>query len=144
MADSCAATIIQWTSDYAVGDRQIDEEHRQLLTLAQALHQAMLEGKGKAILLDLLTSMADYSSYHFAHEERLMERIGYPGYRQHLQQHRDLRSRLRAMQCRAATGERTMTIEVMLFLTDWLKGHIAASDRRIAQYIETSGRSVVP
>jgi hemerythrin len=68
-----------------------------------------------------------------------MEQIGYPGYRQHRQEHEDLRSAVRAMADRAASGETTMTIEVMQFLMTWLKRHIAGSDRLIGNRMKTSG-----
>ena len=80
MADVATRPMFQWSTDYAVGIRQVDEEHQQLFVLAERLHRAMLEGNGKAILVDLLARLVDYTCYHFAHEEQLMERIGYPGY----------------------------------------------------------------
>jgi len=132
MPDLVGRAIFQWTNEYAVGVRQIDEEHQRLFALAESLHQAMLEGLGKAILQDLLASLVAYTCYHFAHEEQLMERIGYPGYREHRAQHEDLRSRAREMQDRVASGELTITIEVIQFLVEWVRKHIASSDCRIA------------
>lgn len=72
---------------------------------------------------------------------RLMERTGYPGLRQHQREHDDLRSRVRAMRDCAASGEATVTVEVMLFLMEWLKRHAAASDRRIGKYLEAGSES---
>jgi hemerythrin-like metal-binding protein len=135
--------MFQWTKDYAVGVQQIDREHQRLFALAESLHQAMLAGQGKAILQDLLASLVDYTCYHFAHEEQLMRRIAYPDYSQHRELHENLRSRARAMQDRAASGEITITIEVMQFLMEWLKSHTTTSDRGIAGYMKKSGRSAV-
>jgi hemerythrin-like metal-binding protein len=140
MADSFVMTTFQWTADYAVGVRQIDEEHQRLFALAEKVHRAMLEGEGKAILQALLAGLVAYTSYHFAHEEQLMERIGYPGYREHRAQHEDLRSRAREMQDRLASGELTITIEVIQFLMEWVRKHIASSDCRIAAYMKKSRR----
>jgi hypothetical protein len=77
--------MFHWNTDYAVGIRQVDEEHQQLFVLAERLHRAMLEGNGKAILVNLLSRLVDYTCYHFVHEEQLMEGIHYPGYRPHQQ-----------------------------------------------------------
>ena len=107
--------LIQWTPDYAVGVRQIDEEHQRLFSLVDQMHRAMLEGKGKAILADLLVGLVEYTCDHFTHEERLMERIRYPEFRQHRQLHEDLRFRVRAIERRLASGEMTMTIESCSF-----------------------------
>jgi hemerythrin-like metal-binding protein len=136
-ADSSERPMFEWSADYAMGIPQVDGEHQQLFVLAERLHRAMLEGNGKAILVDLLARLVDYTCYHFAHEEQLMERIQYPGYRQHQQEHRVLRSRVREMQDRAASGEMTMTIDVAQFLMEWLKSHIITIDRRIGNYMTT-------
>jgi hemerythrin len=101
------------------------------------MHQAMLEGKGKTVLEDLLARLVDYTNHHFAHEEQLMERIHYPDYRQHQLQHADLCSKVRTMQDRSTAGEATMTIEVMEFIVHWLKFHTTTSDRRIGEYMKT-------
>ena len=144
MADPVVEATYQWTTAYAVGVPQVDDEHKQLFAFAESLHRAMLEGRGKAILLGLLAELVAYTGYHFAHEEQLMQRIGYPDYPQHREQHEDLRSRARAMQDRAASGKATMTIEVMQFLMEWLKRHIPTSDFRVAGDMEKSGRSPIP
>jgi hemerythrin len=135
--------MFQWTAANAVGVRQIDEEHQRLFALAESLHEAMLEGQGKAVLQDLLASLAAYTCYHFAHEERLMERIRYPDYRQHREQHEALRLRVRAIQDRISSGEMTMTIEVMQFFMEWLQRHTTTSDREIAGYMKKSRGSPV-
>ena len=140
MPDPVVMTF-QWTADLAVGVRQIDEEHQRLFALAEEMHCAMLEGKGKAILQDLLAGLVAYTSYHFAHEEELMERIGYPGYREHRVQHDDLRGKAREMRDRVTSGELTITIEVMQLLMEWVRTHIASIDCRIAAYMKKSRRS---
>jgi hemerythrin len=45
---------------------------------------------------------------------------------------------VQAKRARAASGEVTMTIEVMQFLMDWVKRHIVESDRRIGDYLEAN------
>jgi hemerythrin len=139
MSGEATDVMFRWTTDYAVGIRQIDEEHQRLFGFAESLHRAMLDGKGTAALAKLHGDLVNYTVYHFAHEEHLMERIGYPDYRQHLQEHENLRSRVRAIQDRLVSGEITMTIEVMQFLMAWLNRHITTSDYRIGSYIKTSG-----
>lgn len=137
MSDVAMRPMFEWSTDYAVGIRLVDEEHQQLFVLAERLHRAMLEGNGKAVLVNLLARLVDYTCYHFAHEEQLMERIKYPGYGEHQLEHGELRSKVREMQGRAASGELTMTIDLAQFLMEWVKHHIIASDRRIGNYMTT-------
>jgi hemerythrin-like metal-binding protein len=135
---AASAEMFPWTPAYAVGVPSIDAEHVRLFALAANMHRAMLEGKGKAILENLLAQLVDYTCYHFAREERLMERVRYPGSLPHRREHEDLRSSVQAKRARAASGEVTMTIEVMQFLMDWVKRHIVESDRRIGDYLEAN------
>ena len=65
-----------------------------------------------------------------------MQRTGYPGYQDHRKQHERFRAWAQAMQARAASGEVTMTIEVMQSLIEWLTRHIAASDRLISDHMK--------
>jgi hemerythrin-like metal-binding protein len=102
----------------------------------------MLEGKGKAILQDLLARLVDGACDHFAHEEQLMERIRCPDYRQHRREHEDLQPRVRAMQDRAASGEVTMTIQVMQFLMEGIRDHTNTIDCQIRDYMKENGLSL--
>jgi hemerythrin len=139
MPERFGQPVFQWLPEYAIGVHQIDQEHQRLFAHADRMHQALLAGKGREILEALLAELIQYAGCHFAHEEQLMKRIGYPGYGEHRKEHEDLRARVAAMQERAAAGELTMTIEVMQFLMEWLKRHTIASDRRISSYMTTRG-----
>jgi hemerythrin len=46
------------------------------------------------------------------------------------------------MQNRVASGELTITIEVMQFLMGWVRKHIASSDCRIAAYVKQGRHSM--
>jgi hemerythrin len=124
----------QWIPAYAVGVDEIDADHRHLFRLAGRLQAAMQNGAGKDLLGDLLDGLVAYTCQHFAREESLMKSIGYPELALHRRQHQAIRARVAAMRQRAATGESTMTIEVLEFLVGWMRTHIAGSDRQIAAY----------
>jgi hemerythrin len=134
VADLNLVPMFQWTREYAVGVAEIDQEHQRLFALAEEMHQAMLAGKGKEVLKLLLADLLAYTDQHFAHEELLMKRIGYPQFREHQLQHQALHARVHALHDRAASGEITMTIEVAQFLVEWLKEHTTTSDRRIGEH----------
>jgi hemerythrin len=103
------------------------------------MHEAMLAGKGKEALESLLAEVFDYTRYHFSHEEQLMQRIDYPNLDEHRREHEGLRANVEALRNRLAAGEVTMTIEVTLFLIDWLKKHTIASDRCIGEHLKGHG-----
>lgn len=132
-------SLFEWTTDCAVGVREIDLEHQQLFALAEAMHGAMREGKGKSVLNGTLAALVAYVGEHFAHEEEVMHRIDYPDLIPHRRQHAALTGRVLALQNRLAAGEITMTIETLRFMMEWIECHIVGSDRQIGIYVESRG-----
>jgi hemerythrin-like metal-binding protein len=130
----CNRLPIRWLPEYAVGIQEIDQEHRGLFARAEKLHLAIRAGQGSESLLQTLDELVDYTCYHFAHEEELMQRISYPHYLDHCSQHEALRSEVRAMRERVASGDAGLATDVMQLMVDWLKCHTTTSDRRIGTY----------
>lgn len=139
MPNIFATTAIRWLPDYAVGVQEIDQQHQGLFSLADKLRQAIRAGKGQEVLDGTLDELVDYTCYHFANEEKLMETISYPYYQNHCRQHEELRLKVRLMRKRVAAGEAGMTLQVMQFLVEWLKCHTTTSDRRIGTYMRRCG-----
>ena len=130
--------MFRWTSDYAVGVPEIDRDHRTLFALADCLHQAMLEGRGKHALESLLADLAAYTDEHFRREEEVMAARAYPDAAEHRRQHQGLQRAVHMFQARFGRGEATMTIELMQFLWRWLQQHTTTSDRRIGEHLRRS------
>ena len=133
------ANILEWTPEYSVNVAEIDREHRIWFSVVNRLHAAMLSGKGTKILGPLLAEVTDYTRCHFAHEENLMAAARYPAFREHVQEHKALRQRTQAFTNRFQSGEAAMTIEFTLFLSEWIKGHTMSRDRRLGEYLISSG-----
>src|SRR5208283_6005332 len=100
-----AARLLEWTPEYSVHVPGIDREHRKFFGILNRLHRAMLEGKGKEILETLLAEVTDYAGYHFAHEKEWMTAVHYPGLREHVQEHDELRRTAQTFRERFERGE---------------------------------------
>ena len=94
MPASTELHTFRWSAVYAVGDAQVDAEHKGLFALAERFERTMLEGKGKDILLELLVQLVKYAGEHFAQEEALMARIKFPGLLEHRKEHEGMRRRV--------------------------------------------------
>jgi hemerythrin len=55
-------------------------------------------------------------------------------------EHAELSSKVQVMLDRSTSGKATVTIEVLQFLMEWLKGHTTTSDRLIGEYVKTNGK----
>jgi hemerythrin-like metal-binding protein len=131
--------VTRWLPDYAIGVQVVDAEHQGLFALAAKLHHSILSDHAPETLGQVLKELIDYTCYHFAHEEELMQRIGYPHFAAHCDQHEALRAQVLVMQERYTAGEHGMPMNVLQFVTDWLKCHTTTSDRRIGSYMRKRG-----
>jgi diguanylate cyclase (GGDEF)-like protein/hemerythrin-like metal-binding protein len=77
-------------AEWESGDALIDAEHRQLFEMANGLLDASLSQGPKDEIESKLHSMLAHIERHFADEEELLGRLGYPGLADHSRLHRGL------------------------------------------------------
>lgn len=132
-ARSRAATI-EWTPDMAVGEPSIDHDHRILVAL---VNQVWCPGTADdAIAIEfVLDELLGYTAFHFAREEDLMARAGYPDLEEHKAIHRAMIQEVRQLQRRLARFTPNLGADLQEFLGDWLMGHILSEDRRYIPYL---------
>ena len=61
------------------GDEMIDSQHRELIGKINDLLRSCEENANLRAAVQMLNYLADYTEFHFGEEERLQEKIGYPG-----------------------------------------------------------------
>src|SRR5260370_35739339 len=119
--------MLEWKTEYAVGIASIDSQQQKLFAIARELYEAMSAGRGKASLALILDRLVQYTSVHFAHEERLMRVYDYPDFLKHKAQHDALTKQVLAFQKEFEAGVASMTVQLLQFLQDWLEDHIHGS-----------------
>lgn len=119
-------TVI-WSPHLETGDPMVDRQHQNLFEMVEALHGALLAGKGPDVLGPLLAQMASYSLLHFHTEEELMLRARYPNYLRHKGKHEALASRVKDLQEALAQGT-ALPADLGGFLGDWVAHHIEEED----------------
>jgi hemerythrin len=127
--------MFEWKPEYSVQIPEIDVQHRRLFALAADLYTALTQGKAYTVLEPCLASLLEYTKTHFAAEEALMRKYGYPQALAHKEQHDKLTAQVMNLQKRLRAGENTLSLSVMAFLKDWLEHHIAGSDQSYSAYI---------
>jgi hemerythrin len=131
--------LITWKDSYSVNIKELDNQHKKLIDLINVLHDSMKEGKGKEAICNVLDQLVHYTATHFAAEEKLFLKHGYPGSQDHYLKHQDLIEQVSSLQKRFESGESVLTIEVMAFLKDWLTDHILASDKKYTSFLNSKG-----
>ncbi|MFW5734844.1 MAG: bacteriohemerythrin, partial [Oceanidesulfovibrio sp.] len=140
-ADVSAASrqLITWTNELSVGIGSIDDQHRMLVDLINELNEAMKQRKANDVILDVLDRLKAYVVEHFAHEEKLFDRHGYPESQSHKEVHRKFVDQVSAFETQLKNGRVTLSMEIMKFLKDWLTGHIMGTDKKYAPFLKQKG-----
>ncbi len=107
-----------------------------MIDIINTLHEAMLTGKGKSSIGDLVDRLIQYTVKHFQYEEGRMEAGHYPDLIEHRKKHADLVSKVLDIQKKVKSGKQLVEMETMKFLKSWLTEHIQRSDKKYAPYIQ--------
>ncbi len=131
--------FIKWNSNYSVKIAEVDEQHKKLINLVNEMYDAMSVGKGREVLGPVLKELVDYTAYHFATEERLFREYGYADYEKHKKIHDELAAKTKKLKETFDQGNKMITIDVMLFLSDWLNVHILEEDKKYSHFLNANG-----
>lgn len=131
--------LLQWHEEYRVDVLRLDTQHRRLFEQANAILDAVEDGKDMGEVLSLVDAMAEYARYHFGEEEALMARHGYPEAEAHRGRHAKLMEALGDMRAKLTDVEDTGEVEMLPFLKDWLVTHILTEDRRYTPFLNAKG-----
>ena len=127
--------LYEWNNTLAVNIPEIDNQHKQLFKLINILHEAMTAGKGKEVLGKTLSDLVDYTKLHFSTEEKLLSLYRYPLLTTHKYEHDMLTKQVIALYEDYQSGKTHISIQVMNFLSDWLKNHIKLNDMKYIPYV---------
>lgn len=121
---------LSWHESYDCGDPTIDQEHRELFELANALIDAAFKRNSNPQEFDAsLKTLIAHVGQHFADEEAILAQHHYAGLELHAQAHKRLVER--ALQLRDAAAAGGVTIgELVDFLADEVVArHMLHTDR---------------
>ncbi|MBF0095266.1 MAG: hemerythrin family protein [Alphaproteobacteria bacterium] len=124
--------MMGWSQALSVGVESIDADHRLLFALMEQLDGAIEGNEEASVVGSVLLSLAAYTDYHFAREERVMAACGYPGLASHKELHDGLRAGVMAACGRFESDPDAVDLgELQAFLRDWLTRHILDEDMKL-------------
>lgn len=131
--------LFQWDSSFSVDVAEIDKQHQKLVEMINNLNDAMKQGKGKDVLVKIFGELFTYAGNHFATEEKYFEKFKYPAAASHKLEHTNFVKKVSELKDGFDSGKISLTIEVMNFLKDWLKGHIQGTDKKYGPFFNANG-----
>ena len=129
-----AQLFFPWDDKLNIGVQEIDDDHKQLVSLVNQLHRTMKEGGDAATLDAILKEAAEYTHLHFSREEQLMRRHNYPGLVAQEAEHKLMVEQLLALAVRFKEGEFPVSMDIMAFARTWLTKHILGTDMKLKTF----------
>ncbi len=126
---------LDWHDGFNINVIQIDEQHRQLLDMAQSVHDALHAVSEPAVLLDKLDGLLAFTRQHFAFEESLMLKHAYPGIQEHCQEHTELLERVETLRQALASGQTLSHSANFDVSDDWVLAHVDGADRQLGLFL---------
>jgi hemerythrin len=131
--------MIQWSERLSVNVAEIDRQHQKLIGMINDLNAAMLEGKGRDVLRSILDGLVAYAGTHFQTEERYFARFAYPEAGAHQETHAEFVAKVSDFQQGLAADRAGLSVDVLLFLSDWLQQHIQIVDKKYSPFFNAHG-----
>jgi hemerythrin len=126
-----------WNDRLSVEIEDIDTDHRIMVGLINNLHDAIAAGVGRQVIEGIIDEVVSYTDFHFAREERLFDLTSYAEAETHQKEHDDMRAWAKRAQDDYKSGSLPApSLEVMMYLKDWLFDHILISDQKYAPYLK--------
>ena len=133
--------LMNWKEEFSVNVRSFDAQHKKLIDLINQLHEAMTRGRGKDVMERVIGELVMYTKFHFTNEEDLMRDTGFPGLERHQQLHAELTRQVMEFQSAFTAGRTTLSVNLMVFLQEWLTNHIQGTDKQYSAFLKAKGVS---
>ena len=136
--------IIAWSNEFALGIDEIDEQHKALVGMINALDASTHGDSSPDSVRGMLGDLNDYVRDHFAFEERLMAggACSPDLVTRHLGEHAYFRSVLKDLTNDFENERRNVTGNLIEYLVHWLLHHIVVVDRAMAHQLNAAGRDL--
>jgi hemerythrin len=127
---------LRWTEDYSVGVRELDDHHRELISLLNSNLKSVIDKNenSKTIVADI-KKLQEYAVTHFEAEEKLFLKIKYPDTIAHIQEHEEFRKELQKLDTLVHGTDDLARLKLLLFLSTWFTKHIVTADKKYIPYL---------
>lgn len=129
---------IQWRESYAIGIKEIDDQHKQLFEAIDKLFSACTLGQGKEEVGNTLKFLEEYTIVHFTDEQKLHIKHNYPERVTHRKIHDNFLKEFGGLKKQFdEEGASVLFVStVNKTVLDWLIKHIGSMDKAFAAYVK--------
>lgn len=124
-----------WDNTLSVQIQEIDDDHHKLVDLFNILNHSVANKDATDYIAAVLEELIYCTIWHFSHEERLMIKYNYDGYKEHRAEHQDLIASAQLLQQRFLQENKPISSDDINFLEHWLTGHIFSTDMDLGSFL---------
>jgi hemerythrin-like metal-binding protein len=129
-------SLVKWTPDFSVGIERFDAAHRHLISLLNKTQMSLGNCREAIILGAILGELVWYTRWHLRDEELHMKFSVYPGLGPHKAEHDRFRKLVDQFVDQFHAGQKSIAVDVLKALRDWLTTHILESDAAYARFFQ--------
>ncbi len=129
-----------WREAMNIGDEEIDNDHKDLIALADQLVAVAKKKVERDSVEHTLFEFVKLTKHHFHREEKIQKEINYPYQVQHLRSHQAAIKRLSSWlekyeKCTTDDERDAIVIECIAYTNEWLMDHILEQDMQMKPYV---------
>lgn len=131
--------LIIWKDALKLGIGSVNNEHKQLVDTLNEFYDNITQKSNKENITKALAKLKDYTVYHFKNEESFLAQHKYPQLDTHIKEHQKFIEKVNNIEERINEGKTVLSLDVIVFLKDWVQNHIMHSDKDYAEYFADKG-----
>jgi hemerythrin len=132
--------FMTWDDRFLTGVPAVDDDHRHIVELINALHDAVGGGK-RAVGIEVLADLVKYFPKHFDREEQLMQAADYPSTHEHMAEHQRFAATIIRAHNDYLDGRVVDAGELLAFMKVWMVDHVLGTDLAYVPYMKAHGRA---
>lgn len=130
--------FIQWSDELMVNVPIIDQQHKNMAEIINALHMTLGSGKDMKAKL-LMKDLVEDVKIHFETEEDLMKNNKYLNFFSHKLEHDRFVKKVEELNEQVQSGKVQVNLEMMKSFKNWFYNHIDINDKKLGDYLVVKG-----
>jgi hemerythrin len=123
-----------WREEYAVNIEEMDNDHIEMMKVAETLYQ-LIDTNNQDKFLNRLKQLVNLAQQHFQKEEELLKKNQYPDYSKHIKKHKRIMQEATDVIQKIQDNRYDIDDDFVNFLKDWILNHILTEDRKYGEYL---------
>ena len=132
-------SFFSWSDKYSVDIPEMDKKKKKLFEILQEHFDAISQNKGNEALIKIFEHLHNYTIEHFSAEEKYMIEYNYPEYDIQKKEHKFFIDKIKSFKEDWINNKKTLSIDVSIFLKEWLLKHILVEDKKYSTYFKNKG-----